>query len=416
MDQEIAYRVALRFAGQWEPPPAVYKAVAKWAADMYASHVLGLVEDALEGIHKPLMAQRDVDRLKQERDGAGARLRSLKPGKRIRFNGSEGHDDLCVTLRPDGLYVEERGRGSHLYVILTAPSVDKMLVRVTDFFNGAITRAERKAAELAATEEGKSLRNNAYNPKRRIVTLTLLKNECLKYTSKGTKRSKKVEEQIPVDVTGWKYLTAEEVKNAGDLLEEAHFTHIYCVLYFRAQKDEWGGLWEGFSRRLSLNAPEGDSTSVPGLDIFRDRMRSLLGSIWHETQHVGQDLLRSLRSLKEDAGLPSHTIRNEDVTPEGRPIDPKDRRIRKDDRTKHYLRDVEFYTNLGNDTRHLLSLIPKVKDGMRREFFKYFVGDTTESSKHSIHYSARMWKLKEEAPAKWAKAVAELHKAVEEYL
>lgn len=418
LDREITtFRVMYRYAGQWEPPPALYKSLAKWAAQTYAEHVLGLVEQSIERAQAPQVARNTYERLVAERAGVPAAVADLKPGRRVRYAGPDGHDLVVErTMETGPTYALYSARGTRFDSLLTwgkPLGVPEVIERIETWLDGAIKQAQKR---IDAQTWAKS------TPPKRLVALNLLRSECLKYGAvKPNKRSQRVEGRVDIDVTGWKYLTATEVETAPQLLEDASFDRVSCVMYFRAQHDEWNGNWDRLARRVSLDAPSGDSTTTPSIETFRKNMRSLLGTVWHEVQHVGQDLLKVIRTLPEAAGLPSRSLRDETRTPGGQPSDPKLIKKRVDNRAPHHMRDIEFYTNLDNDVRDFIDNLRSVPASLRSTYFKFYVGlpvAHADFDPDSLRYphSGRMWKLRDQAPAKWEKLVKELRKAVEPHI
>jgi hypothetical protein len=268
-----------------------------------------------------------------------------------------------------------------------------------------------------------------------LVNIHILRQECLKYTEKGKLRTNKVAARFDVDLTGWRYLRPGELEEATTTVKSQFGSRIDVEIFFRSQHDEWAGQWNRSSRTILLDAPSGDLKAIPTLPVFRTRMNSLLGTCWHECQHVGQDFLKFIRGLKEHAGLPSRDLRQPGITPHGTPDlehikqeDPrKYRKMLVRDKTKridHPLRDIEFYTNLGNDTRELRNSLEKVPPKRRHDFFKSWVGLAPKydpwkdepprplGSQTPPLQSARMLMLRDKAPEKWKKLVSELWKAV----
>ena len=225
-------------------------------------------------------------------------------------------------------------------------------------------------------------------------------------------------------MSGWKYLRPDEHEKAKEVIEKGIGRRIEVVIYFRSQHDEWSGLWSYFERTISLDAPHGDMKTIPLLPVFRERMRSLLASCWHECQHVGQDLLQGIRGLKEPAGLPSREIRQPGVSPSGLPdVKMKDRSklnvrnfVKK--RVEHPLRDVEFFPNLSSDLRILRRDLEEISVRGRDAFFKQWVGVSEQEvpSRYQSHSTNRLRTLRDKAPDTWKKVVAELWKAVSDLI
>jgi hypothetical protein len=434
------YAVAMRVAGGWEPPPAMYRAIGKWVADIYASHVLALVQDRLDGFAERAKVLRGPEIIATYRQTVERSIRALKPGKTVRFKSPVENGDFLVSYDPspdDAESAWRPGSGKGTRIDWDRRST---MAEVLQWFESWCERQERSLAFRASPRLTKP------PAPEKIVELQMLKNECGKYTDAPKKRANKVEERFPIDVRGWKYLTPAEVA-AEQALD--HGTQIKVIVYFRSQHDEWAGLWSADRRTILLDAPAGDHTAVPTVEIFRTRINNILGTTYHETQHLGQSLLKSIRGLKEEAGLPSRSVRIPGVNPHGTPqkvIDDRREFMKEkarwkkwpDARVPHALRDVEYHTNLQEDVRALREGLAKMPPTLRRLFFRFFVGEIqdrnvitealskipgtrrtspTDPRSGPVSWqppsaSARMWKLHDEAPEKWKLLVRELAKSV----
>lgn len=416
-----AFRVMYRFAGQWEPPPELYRAVSKWAAKAYAEHVLGIVEAEIERLTAPSRANAMVERIRSSIAGVEGALRPLRPGKRIRFEGGDG-TDIVVERTADDLFHIHDARGTRFSPLTWGKPLGftEAVERVQQWLGGALAKAENKAQNLSWRDP----RLGPAKPSaRRLVELNLLRTECLKYgATDGNQRRNKIEGRVEVDLSGWRYLTPEEQKRAPEILAEKHFNILSLTMFFAAQHAKWDGVWSEAACRIQVDAPAGDSGRIPSVASVRTNMHNLLGTVWHEVQHAGQSILRLVKSLPEIGGLPSKSLRDPAVRPTGLPLDAKPLLRQRDRRIPHHLRDIEFYTNLGNDVRGFIKNLRSVPDALREDYFKFYVGATRGDgilmSPGSTRFpnSARMWQLRDEAPEKWAKAVKELRKAVAEYL
>lgn len=420
-----AYRVMYRFAGQWEPPPALYRAVAKWAAQTYAEHVLGIVEAEIDRLTAPQRAAAAVERIRRDIEGAEAAIRPLRRGKRVRFDGADGTDIVVERTADSDLFHIHEARGTRFSLLTWGKPVGltEAVERVQQWLGGALAKAENKAQNLSWRDPRLGPSKKPLAP--RLVTLNLIRTECLRYgATNGNQRRNKVEGKVDVDVSGWRYLTPEEQKRAPGLLLEHHFTEVKLTMFFAAQHDKWEGQWHQLARHLQVDAPAGDSGRVSSVGTFRANMHRLLDTIWHEVQHVGQNLLKTIKSLPEVGGLPSKSIRNPEIAPSGVPLSVKPSLSlrRRDQRVPHHMRDVEFYTNLNDDIRMFIKNLRSVPAALREDYFKFYVGasrgDGDLMSPGSLRFpnSGRMWKLRDEAPEKWVKLVKELRKAVESYL
>jgi len=191
-------------------------------------------------------------------------------------------------------------------------------------------------------------------------------------------------------------ISAEEILKAGSW---GAWDTITATLDFKGHLQR-GGQWSPGRRLLEVDVSAQGITTVAN---FKRTLAEMHDVLWHELQHVGQDLLRALHLMDEDAGLPSKSIRDPDVDPSGYPTGPLSR-----GRIQHELRDVEFQTDLGEAIRDFIRSLNRVPKLRWREHLEQTVG-IKGYSPHNRYF--RTWKRK--APGKWKKAVAEFVKEVE---
>lgn len=183
-----------------------------------------------------------------------------------------------------------------------------------------------------------------------------------------------------------------------DIEEAVKATHwrngILVELHFKPHTSR-GGVWMYSKMLLQVDAHATDASSVSsfqqGADWIKETAR-------HEVQHVGQDLLRFIQGMKEDAGLPGKAIRE--------PREPGNYK-----RKPHALRDVEFYTRIADEVEIFLRRVRKIPMGDRRYFVREVVGLSRGLSRNTVSFFKE---LKDNEPKKWQKAVAEFFKAIEE--
>ena len=214
-------------------------------------------------------------------------------------------------------------------------------------------------------------------------------------------------EYITLDV-GRKRLAQAEAKihdlddlTNEDALKRMHWDEITVSIDFQGHLHR-GGQWTSLGRLLEVDVkPRGDSP-----EIFQDRLTLMHHVVWHELMHVGQDLLRALQGMQEDAGLPSKNLRDPEWFPEGYRKGPTQRGKRRE----HELRDVEFYTDLTDTVQEFIRGLSRTPKSGWRDKLEMFVALKERGLRTNPFF--KTWK--HEAPAKWRKAVAEFIKAVEE--
>lgn len=163
-----------------------------------------------------------------------------------------------------------------------------------------------------------------------------------------------------------------------------------------------GGVWMPGKRMLEVDIRADHIWTVKE---FRGALARVHDILWHELQHVGQDVLRELQLMSEDAGLPAKKIRdpNYEISgyPQGRP--------RGQGRRKHEMREVEFHTDLSEAIRGFLRSLNNIPKKEWRERLEQFVA--IKDNGHRTDSWFKTWKR--ESPEKWKKAVAEFVKEVE---
>lgn len=396
-----AHTPTQRYAGQWEPPPALYRAIAKWAAEVYAGHILSLVEARMETWAARGRARRSLVTLALYQGQGPNDIRTLKLKKRVRFESPVGGTDLVVEhLDIDHWRVGE-GKGTRI-------DWDRrmLLDEALQVFAGWIAHQTAQAEVLNRRQQ--DLKVSAST----IVEFHHLRQECLKHTREAKRRRNRVEGSTALDLTGWKYLQKGLTEEERTRVES--FGPINLRLVFRGTSVKFDGLWEYFGRRVTIVAPAGDVKSIPTVKLFRERLHNMLGTVWHETQHVGQYVFRSIRGMKDYGGLPSARLRDPEVQASGRRqsskvVSPKLSGRKR--RLPHEQRDIEFYPNLGSDTLSLRKLLLGTTPLRRFDTFKAFVGE-----RRTGDTSSRLKTLKAVAPAKWQALVRLLYKAVADLL
>lgn len=145
-------------------------------------------------------------------------------------------------------------------------------------------------------------------------------------------------------------------------------------------------------------------------------LEELNSTIDHELGHLVQDLLQhatlgySRTMGREKFGYPSKKIsqKTPELSPEGKWNE------------RHEVRDVEFYTRLGDSkVRAEKILANKKRDTLKTKIdvFKAIVGLQSPYLPYQQQFYKDPWfaVLKKESPGKWAKAVKELYKSLAEY-
>ncbi len=150
---------------------------------------------------------------------------------------------------------------------------------------------------------------------------------------------------------------------------------------------------------------------------FDEVLDDVYSTIDHELGHLVQDLLQhavtgySRKTERGTYGYPSKKIsqKTPEISPEGKWSE------------KHEVRDIEFYTRLGDSkVRAEKILANKKRDTLKTKLdvFKVIVGlQAPYNSRYHAEFYQDPWfaVLKKENPGKWSKAVKELYKSLAEY-
>ena len=252
-----------------------------------------------------------------------------------------------------------------------------------------------------------------------LVELELLRHECEKHSTKPKSYTGKAKKKFNVDLTGWKYVT--DIDGAKKTLKDAGWGKISVELDFKGTQYK-GGHWNGTTHALNVEIGSGTTSryirtpeQARTLNALHYGMMEILRTCRHELQHVGQDLLRDIKGLTEDAGLPGRSVRNPMFDQRGISVDPNEEG--KKFYKVHPLRDVEFYTNLADEIDRFVRYSRKIPLEDRAKAIRIWVGagddkmvdakGDTLSAVQQFFYSLKMY----EKP-KWRKAVAEFVKGV----
>ena len=202
-------------------------------------------------------------------------------------------------------------------------------------------------------------------------------------------------------------LGPSDVQQALDI---HHWKEITVILNFMGHETR-AGQWSKSRRELQVDiASYKEAKSVQqfkaGLDWIAECVR-------HETQHLGQDLLQTLAQLKENAGLPSPSIRQDPAT--------RQKGQRGNDTGtglgSHALLDFEYTTDLADAIDIFIRASRKIPLDERANAVRSYVGlstlgrDTPMELRVKPSWAFAAWK--KQAPKKWRAAVSEFVKQIQ---
>jgi hypothetical protein len=93
---------------------------------------------------------------------------------------------------------------------------------------------------------------------------------------------------------------------------------LQVILYFDPHQNR-GGQWSIYNKKLEVDVMR--TAPLRSVDNFKKGIAKINRTLEHELQHVGQDVLRQIKELREDAGLPSPKVRQKGVDPSGHPME-----------------------------------------------------------------------------------------------
>lgn len=392
-----------REAALFEAPPTMERNIRTWAQAAYAGHILaGVLPEIARAQDATAPIKEALAILHNSLQTYGERIHGLEPGEDVKIHIPVVQEQGVTTVYLG--VIRNKYNSSRPYNIGKGPNPRSIKYNshgwdgsevdeeVLQYLNQAALQAERVLGKLqrAPTDNGPTL-----------VELQLLRRECLKYTLKPKAYATKATTSVPVDLTGWKYV--QDVGPAMKTLSENGWGTIYVILDFKGHIAR-SGLWDKNKRELQIDAALNTARTV---DNFNRGLAFIAETARHEVQHIGQDLLRVISGLREEAGLPSKSIRDPSISPNGihtktnRPVD-------------HALIDVEFYTDLSGEVDEFMRQVRHIPIESRRNAVRVFVGFIGESAPVPLQTSTAFAVWKKGSPVKWKKAVAEFIKAIEE--
>ena len=413
MDFPSPSRVASRYAvgreaGIFEAPPLVLKAVQDWCLGTYASNVLAQISARLD--RKPDESEKRIHKMKGllESGGLERLVSKLKAEQTVRIPAGPGRDIGLKRVDPEETYPED-----HLWIVQTRPGGRFQFPRrprtnswgdydeyayYEEFLGSAREDADVLARVRRLLEKGLGeVWRKPGNPRfhlqdTRLVELSLMKRECLKYTSRVKAYKTKAATKLPVDLRGWKYIQGIPMNDVGKALAKRDFTEFTLSLFFKAHQSR-GGQWSPGNMSMEVDVWYPQPHSLPSL---QNGFSSVARICRHEAQHLGQDALRIVKGLWEDAGLPPKELREPGKNPSGISTNSWSRR-----RIEHPRRDIEFQTRLADEVHKFLRRYKDVPLANRRKFLKNWINTTD------------FFVANKKNRPKWEKAVSEFYAALD---
>lgn len=252
--------------------------------------------------------------------------------------------------------------------------------------------------------------------------------ECQKYTDNPDETfNAQISFNTPLIsvIPNWKYLNTNEMISPtikDKLLNKGFEDTLKVIFYFDkdripklelAAKDieNWSGIYSPAHQSFNPFIALSFNANITSSTKFKDAIEKIKYAVRHETQHLGQQVLQTIKELKRPAGIPGQKIREQSYTAVGL---PKKENLPS---LPYYLQDIEFQPNLQDAIETLIKFLPFEED--KQGFFKFFIGENLsyipDSNIKSNFKSIQFIKaLKENNSLKWQKAVKELYKAYKE--
>jgi len=428
-----------RRAGIFEAPPKILADFQRFFSEKWSAYVLELLDK-----HKAqLVEKRDkakTEYIKVYRDLKGKVRRNMQGALRrspssfiLRLPGDPYYPEVRASVGPptwggsgDRWQIEVKRSGWEDYS--------------TDLDSGD---AERELLSLIDSAADEVIEGPVSELKSWVGYVAPTQREALKSIS-GTPRwaAPKTFEYRVDDLAGWSPFDRAKQQGAKILQKKVSIRTILVPPEGLSSGKQYAGEWSPsqWELRVKVRPITPDRYDVKR---FKSDLHEILRTTRHETQHMGQDLLRLILQLPEDAGLPGYQLRTPGYDPSGSPSGTPGKRpsgdlpLEEEDtyqRILHPLRDVEFYTRLADevdrfkswhdewveaeknpDPYHQRPKIP-INEGIWRKAIRRWVGyepSSGVSRRYDLPQTSQFFEeLKKWQPDKWKKAVKEFLKAL----
>ena len=213
----VASLYLLRTGGIFQGPPRLETAIRTWMHSLYAGHVLAITEARLAeardemGPVKKAIAEIKAVEAKFEKD-----INALVGGEQVRWSipkvrgarvypqvlavkNTNAPPDSTIKWTTSSPYQVGVGERNVSYRLSIPTDLGDTILKVYRI----IRQARMDAYETLMRY--KDMPTEAF-PEKTLVDLSMLRKECLKYTTKAKSYSSKAERDFKVDLEGWRYL------------------------------------------------------------------------------------------------------------------------------------------------------------------------------------------------------------------
>ncbi|NBR67757.1 MAG: hypothetical protein EBT79_10895, partial [Actinobacteria bacterium] len=413
--------VLRRTAGVFQAPPALVSAIERWAIPLYAGHIMAWALTSAQSMQGDPAGETRAE-LARVRARIGADLAALSapgdtlilPLPKLTSGGTKDVYYVGVRLVEPEAYLLDEGDKKPTFRRRDVVEFPKSLSGVLHRISAPTRHSILGQLEALVDKYGGEVDREGVD--RDLVNLRSIATYARTYAEAPVtvKSSKKATFRIDATTLGgWRY--ADRVPADADArLSGAGLDSITVELNF-VPRQTVGGQWDRTTSKLELDIPKYNGGIPYPMDAteFRDGVERLRGTIRHECQHVGQDVLRVLVGMADVGGIPPRDTRDLSYNPSGTSLATPPR-----PRQDHALRDVEFFTRIQDEVDAFVRVSRRIPPEARRRVMRVWTGvdrGVIRQSEFGIPFRVMEFfgSLRLEQPAKWRRAVAEFVAGVE---
>lgn len=274
--------------------------------------------------------------------------------------------------------------------------------------------AREKYCARVLGEAEKSLKKPAKQDDPELVSLLLLKRECLKHAN-GPTTANQHKTSLPLNFDGWKYAKGPEDWPLYEQIQQTGDMELQVELNIAVRKwPSWSGFWNWKRGKVILN-----TKVVYDAESLNAELTDLKQTIYHELQHLGQYWFEYEQEFF--AGIPPKETQQGDSSAMPKALHKSLKR------PGYHLQDQEFYPMLKSEIENELKpALREVPAKYRMEVVKRFINphytphieglDKKDEKRLSsyLRTSPFFIDLLKHSKPKYRKAVIELFKAIQE--
>jgi hypothetical protein len=249
------------------------------------------------------------------------------------------------------------------------------------------------------------------------------KGQIVEYSQIIEKAKKKNNPEFEDLIENYEMMVESLKKSMSDMSRTWEY---FDKIKVKIEVDATNSSWSFTKKEVTIAIPDYGKKILQSFDYHptvRNVIRAVHTSVIHEMTHVGQSILTfvgkkitdNFRAYKNEAGMPSKKIQTPEYNQHG---DPKSLSVR-DKKELHYLDDGEFYTDLRDNIRTIMSDLKRFSEYEtftekdKLEVFKALTGVGSKSKwTRSTSPNSFFHTLKRYAKGKYKKAVGEAYKMI----